>query len=130
MNTPTNQTSNRGLTVGAAYDYTAQRWVRGEQARALRAAQLREEIAVLESARGSEYLAFLGMAVTLPDAIRQARAALAECEAAPVPAWRRRNAQHAAERARRDYGRVSVADLDLPAPGSWESDRQRLNAML
>lgn len=73
------QPTAKSRTSGAAYDYKAQRWVVGDDARELRRAQLKEELATLEGARGSEYLAFLGMTESLPKAIEKVRAMLAEC---------------------------------------------------
>lgn len=70
-----------------AFDYNTQKWVTGPEAKTLRAEQLKQEIALLESARGSEYLVFLGLGTTetLPSAIAKARALLAECEREPEP---------------------------------------------
>lgn len=66
-----------------AFDYKTQKWVTGPEAKTLRAEQLKQEIAVLESARGSEYLGFLGMKESLPAAIARMKALLAECEVTP-----------------------------------------------
>lgn len=44
-----------------AYDYDQQRWIDGEPARILRAAQLREEIALFQGPTGEEYADFLGV---------------------------------------------------------------------
>lgn len=43
-----------------AYNYEMQRWVSGEEGTALRLRQLREELDLVESDRGAEYLAFVG----------------------------------------------------------------------
>lgn len=44
-----------------AYNYDEQRWIDGEPARVLRAAQLREEIALFQGPTGEEYADFLGV---------------------------------------------------------------------
>ena len=47
-----------------AYDYKAQRWATGEAARVLRLAQVREEIALLESPRGLDYFDYIATSAT------------------------------------------------------------------
>lgn len=98
--------------MSAAYDYKTQRWVTGEAARPLRAAQLREELAVLESARGSEYLAFLGMSLTLPAAIAGRKQELAECQRAEQAKARREFAHCSFSVARLDLG--GFAGVETP----------------
>ena len=41
-----------------AYDYDKQEWVDGDEARRVRAEQIRDELALLKGARGAEYLRF------------------------------------------------------------------------
>jgi len=45
----------------SAYDYVAQKWITGPEARALRAKQIAETIALLESPKGREYADFIGI---------------------------------------------------------------------
>jgi hypothetical protein len=63
--------------VTNAYDYDAQKWVVGDAARAVRRSQLLEEISLLSSPKGAEYLHFLGSTDTVTDALKKASAELA-----------------------------------------------------
>ena len=66
-----------------AYDYDAQTWRTEPGAvAALRHAQLEEELALILSPRGSEYLRFVGSPSSVDQAAAYVRASLAELEVA------------------------------------------------
>jgi hypothetical protein len=60
-----------------AYDYDNQRWIEGDNATALRRTQLLDELDLLNSPRGAEYVTFIG-APSISAAITKCKAALAE----------------------------------------------------
>ena len=66
-----------------AYNYTTQQWVEGEEARLERRNQLLEEIELLKSPRGAEYLRFLGSAHTVEEALKKASEELIAVNMAP-----------------------------------------------
>lgn len=53
----------------AAFDYDKQEWIEGEAARVVRVNQLRDELKVLTSGRGEEYLIMTGGTFSLQEAI-------------------------------------------------------------
>lgn len=56
------------------YDYDAQEWNTGQKAERLRADQLREELELIEGARGQEYLTFTGSTETTETVASRIRA--------------------------------------------------------
>ena len=63
-----------------AFDYDRQAWVDGKAAVSLRSKQIRDELAILRSAKGAEYLRFLGAELCLEQAVAQLEMELAGLE--------------------------------------------------
>lgn len=61
-----------------AYDYANQRWVEGEEAKALRIGQLKQDLELLESPKGQDFLNFTGSKTSLAEAIASCRARIGE----------------------------------------------------
>ena len=53
-----------------AYDYQTQEWVKGPRGTKLRLEQLREELAILRSDKGEEYVKMMGCRGLLPSVVR------------------------------------------------------------
>lgn len=51
------------------FDYKSQTWVTGEAGRQIRIAQLREELEILTSGNGANYLKFLASKLTRAEAV-------------------------------------------------------------
>jgi hypothetical protein len=61
-----------------AYDYTAQKWVTGAEAKTLRRGQLVDELDLLKSSKGEAYLLFTGSHLSRGEAITACCVAIAE----------------------------------------------------
>lgn len=74
-----------------AFDYDKQAWIEGDQAAALRVEQIGEELGILRSDRGQEYLIYTGAKVSLATAIAALEKELAGLQApaqVPIEIWR------------------------------------------
>ncbi len=67
----------------SAYDYAAQKWITGPEARALRAKQLSETLSILESSKGREYLDMMMPRATGGESLHRPNLhrAIADCRA-------------------------------------------------